>query len=92
MISRIVTGTGLTPFTPAERKALRSLRASYQSVQHLFTDRELAHLLFLRWRVESSRWDGATGEVDSRETTCIGVDKTRSCAKEMPACAPRFIG
>lgn len=91
MISRIIPGTSLSPFTPAERKALRSLRASYQSAQHLFTDRELAHLRFLRWRLRSFARDRAIDEVDRQETTDIPVDETRGCAEEMPAWMPGFI-
>lgn len=91
MISPIIPGTSLPPFTPAERKALRSLRASYQSAQHLFTDRELAHLRFLRWHLRRFARDGAIDEVDSQETTGTAAHETRGCAEEMPAWIPGFI-
>jgi hypothetical protein len=36
-------------FTPAEKRVLSALRQRYRQDRDLFTQRELARLLFLRW-------------------------------------------
>lgn len=40
-----------TAFTETESAALQALRARHCTISGLFTDRELAHLRFLRWLV-----------------------------------------
>lgn len=40
-----------TAFTETELAALQALRARHRTISGLFTDRELAHLQFLRWLV-----------------------------------------
>ena len=44
-----------TTLTPAERHTLRVLRARYQQDRDLFSERERAHLRFLRWLYETGR-------------------------------------
>jgi hypothetical protein len=48
-----------TRFSEAELDTLQSLRTRYQAGQHLFTERELAQLRFLRWLVQSPGWHRA---------------------------------
>jgi hypothetical protein len=59
-------------FTAEEWSALQRLRARYQQSADLLTERELAHLRFLRWLAHSGRLaeDGghATAEVDDKAT------------------------
>jgi len=59
-------------FTSEERSALQRLRARYQQSADLLTERELAHLRFLRWLAHSGRLaeDGgrATAEGDDKAT------------------------
>ena len=42
-------------FTPAQRAALRQLRARYRAGRDLFTAPELARLRFLRWLFQTGR-------------------------------------
>jgi hypothetical protein len=52
--------TSVTPrtsyFTSAEKRALRALRARYRQDADLFSDRERAHLHFLRWFYRTGRF------------------------------------
>lgn len=48
-----------TQFTEAEVVALQGLRTKYQTDPRLFTDRELAHLRFIRWLVHRPEWNRA---------------------------------
>ena len=48
-----------TQFSKTERAALRAMRIQYLTTCHGFTDRELAHLLFIRWLVRRSAWNQA---------------------------------
>ncbi|MBV9279006.1 MAG: hypothetical protein JOZ41_02900 [Chloroflexi bacterium] len=57
MISRLIGATTGPHFTERERSALQSLRNQYQREQHVFTRGELAHLRFLRWRVQGPDWN-----------------------------------
>jgi hypothetical protein len=54
-------------FSPTEREALRSLRGTYRTRQHIFTTHELERLHFLRWRVHYSSWDA---DLDGLDDTC----------------------
>jgi hypothetical protein len=59
----MTTGTAVTTqstFSPAEKRALRALRTRYQQDADLFSQRERAQLLFLRWLYQS----GHFGEAD----------------------------
>ena len=49
-------------FTPAERRVLFALRARYLANPDVWTDRELAHLRFLRWLYQTGRF----GKLDQR--------------------------
>jgi hypothetical protein len=60
MIERHIT-IRRTNFSETELDGLQSLRARYQTARHLFTDRELAHLRFLRWLVRCPGWNGDLG-------------------------------
>jgi hypothetical protein len=42
-------------FTPAQRRALRALRRTYQQHGDLFNGAELARLRFLRWLCQTER-------------------------------------
>ena len=57
-------------FTLEERSALQRLRARYQQSADLLTERELAHLRFLRWLAQTGRLaeDGgpAAADVDAK--------------------------
>jgi hypothetical protein len=53
MINRLTPAPRLTV---TEQNALLPLRARYRASQHLFTDRELARLNFMRWLVQSPGW------------------------------------
>ena len=59
-------------FTPVEWSALQRLHARYQLSADLLTERELAHLRFLRWLAQTGRLaeDGgpAAAEVDAKAT------------------------
>jgi hypothetical protein len=92
MISRIITGTAGTPLTRAERTALRSLRATYQSAQHIFTERELAHLRFLRWLVHSSAWNRAMDRADDQKTAFVAVQVRHGSTQEVPVWTLGSIG
>ena len=60
------------PFTPEEWSALQRLHARYQQSADLLTERELAHLRFLRWLAQTGRLteDGgrAAAEIDAKAT------------------------
>jgi hypothetical protein len=58
MIGRINHVVG-PEFSETELDALQSLRTTYQTGQHVVTERELAHLRFLRWLVRSPGWQRA---------------------------------
>ena len=58
MIDRHLT-ISHTKFTEAVFAALQRLRRRYQTDPHLFTDRELAHLRFVRWLVHRPDWNRA---------------------------------
>lgn len=58
MIDRHLT-ISHTLFTQAEIGTLQRLRKRYQTDPHLFTDRELDHLRFLRWLVHRPEWNRA---------------------------------
>jgi len=47
--------TSSSTLTPAEKRALRALRTRYQQDPDLFSRRERAHLLFLRWLYRTGR-------------------------------------
>lgn len=49
-----LSGPGVL-FTPAEQRALRTLRARYQQDRDLFSPSEFARLRFLRWLIQSGR-------------------------------------
>jgi hypothetical protein len=64
--------TAVPTYSPEEWSALQRLRARYQQNPDLWTERELAHLRFLRWLVQSG-WlveDGgpAAADDDARAT------------------------
>jgi hypothetical protein len=42
-------------FTAVERRALQNLRTRYDKNADFFSHRELAHLSFLRWLVQTGR-------------------------------------
>lgn len=44
-----------TATTPEQTAALQALRARYRETHDLFSSRELAHLSFMRWLVETGR-------------------------------------
>lgn len=75
MITRI-TNARSPQFSDAETIALQSLRTRYQTDHGLFSARELAHLRFLRWLVQSPNWNRAmdqpypsvAGSVSGEET------------------------
>jgi hypothetical protein len=92
MISRITTGVAGTPLTRTERAALQSLRASYQSGQHLFTERELAHLRFLRWLVQSPAWNQAMDRADEHETIVGAVHEKPGSTQAMPEWTLGLLG
>lgn len=83
MIDRIITGTAGPRFTRTERTALRSLQATYEPAQHIFTERELAHVRFLRWLVYSSAWNRAMDRAGEQETVVAAVQESRSSTQEM---------
>lgn len=47
------TATQVPRFSPAEWQALRLLRRRYRRDRDLFSERERAHLRFLRWLVQT---------------------------------------
>jgi hypothetical protein len=51
----ITTTASITTFSPAEQQALETLRASYPRDPDLFSEKERAHLRFLRWLYQSGR-------------------------------------
>jgi hypothetical protein len=51
----IPTPTSTTAFTQEEQRALRKLRTRYQQDADLFSQRELAHLCFLRWLFQTGQ-------------------------------------
>jgi hypothetical protein len=53
-----------TQLTDAECAAFWALRVTYQTDEHLFTERDLSHLRFLRWLVRSPVWDRAMDSLD----------------------------
>jgi hypothetical protein len=55
-----------TPFTAGERLVMEALRLRYREDPDLFSDREHAHLLFLRWLVRTHRLD-PSGECSTAE-------------------------
>lgn len=83
MIDRIITGTAGPRFTYTERAALRSLQATYEPAQHVFTERELAHVRFLRWLVYSSSWNRALDLAEEQETVVTAVQESHGSTQEM---------
>ena len=55
MATGTMTTATPTTLTRREQRALRALRARYQQHQDLFSQRELAHLQFLRWLFQTGR-------------------------------------
>jgi hypothetical protein len=55
MTASTPTSSQPAPFTQLEWWALRGLRARYHEHADLFSDRELAHLHFLRWLFQTGR-------------------------------------
>lgn len=92
MISRIVTGAAGTPFTTTERTALLDLRATYESAQHIFTARELAHLRFLRWLVHDSAWTRAMDRAVGEDTLVYPDHERCGSREEMLGWTLGFIG
>jgi hypothetical protein len=85
MINRIITSASGPRFTEAERSALKSLRTKYQTGQHLFTARELAHLRFLRWLVNSPGWNPTMDQPSN-------APKRHAPVLETTTWMPGFIG
>jgi hypothetical protein len=92
MIGRIITGTVGTPFSREERTSLRSLRASYESAEHVFTERELAHLHFLRWLVSSPGWNRSMDRADNHHPTIVPIRETQYDTRVMPVWTRGSIG
>ena len=56
MVTQTLTTTSTAPtLTPAERRALRALRARYHQDRDLFTPTEMARLRFLHWLAQTGR-------------------------------------
>jgi hypothetical protein len=56
-----------TPFTPNEQRALSALRSRYGQDRDQFSQRERAHLHFVRWLYQTGRLDEArTGATEVR--------------------------
>jgi hypothetical protein len=71
MINRIITGRA--QFSDTELVALRALRTKYRTAQDMFTARELNHLRFLRWLVNSPGWNRVFDQADnSRDSLGAG--------------------
>jgi hypothetical protein len=75
MIGRINPIVG-PAFSETEFDALQSLRTRYQTGQHLFTERELAHLRFLRWLVHSPGWHRAMDQPESAQERQITAPRS----------------
>lgn len=71
MFTRNTRGTAGTPLSLVELSALRSLHASYEPVQHVITERELAWPRFLRWLVHSPVWNRVRVRADVHETIVL---------------------
>lgn len=91
MISRIITGTAGTPLTRAERTSLQSLRATYQSASHIFTERELAHMRFVRWLVHSPAWNQEMDRADEHATGFPSFREPHAFSQEMQPWMPGFL-
>jgi hypothetical protein len=74
----------IAQLTSAECTAFRALRIRYQTGEHLFTKRELAHLRFLRWLLCSPGWDRAMDRLD-------GIRERHSAAQQRSTWMPGFI-
>ncbi|MBV9280104.1 MAG: hypothetical protein JOZ41_08495 [Chloroflexi bacterium] len=51
----------ISAFAPAQERALSALRTRFQLDADFFSDRERAHLLFLRWLCQTGRVDETEG-------------------------------
>ncbi|HEX6507532.1 MAG TPA: hypothetical protein VF221_07865 [Chloroflexota bacterium] len=84
MIGRIINGRGMQ-FSEQQLKAFQSLRTTYQTTQHVFTARELDHLRFLRWLVNSPRWNRAMDQPSNTQ-------KRQAPAQEAATWMPGYTG
>ncbi len=64
MISRIAKTSTSPRLNGAERRALLSLRLSYQGSQQVFTEKELARLRFVRWFVHTPNYNRGLDYLD----------------------------
>ena len=55
MTTETAVTTRISTFSPAEKRALRALRTRYQQDGDLFSRRERAQLLFLRWLYQTGQ-------------------------------------
>ena len=55
-----------TTFTAEEARTIETLRLRCQADHDLFSQRELAHLRFLRWRIASGRLRTTAGRAGAR--------------------------
>ena len=62
MTTETAITTRISTFSPAEKRALRALRTRYQQDGDLFSRRERAHLLFLRWLYQTGHFAEAADQ------------------------------
>ena len=74
-----------THFTEAEFVALQALRTRYLTDPRLFTDRELAHLRFVRWLVHRSDWNRAMDQPMNAQERQIIAPPSRPWTHGLPA-------
>jgi hypothetical protein len=56
MTTETAVTTRISTFSPAEKRVLRALRTRYQQDGDLFSQRERAQLLFLRWLYQTGHF------------------------------------
>lgn len=66
MTPEMQTSNTAHSLTPAERQSLTALRTRFQNDPDLFSDKERAHLLFLRWLYQS--WSLTAAPCPATET------------------------
>ena len=57
VINRLLPGAMSARLTTAEQSSMQTLRTKYQSQHHVFSEREMARLRFLHWRLHQPGWD-----------------------------------
>lgn len=74
-----------THFTEAQFVALQGLRIRYLTDPHVFTDRELAHLRFVRWLVHRPEWNRALDQPMNAQGRQIIPPPSRPWTHGLPA-------